>query len=68
VRQGRDNAQSLFGVTAIPSDNEIRNLLDPVAPRYVGKLFWETFAALQAQGLLTDHHGFAGQWLCPLCL
>ena len=44
VRQGRDNAQSLFGVTAIPSDNEIRNLLDSVAPRYVGKLFWETFA------------------------
>lgn len=66
VRQGRDNAQSLFGVTAIPSDNEIRNLLDPVAPSYVGKLFWETFAALQAQGLLTDHHGFAGQWLCAL--
>ena len=66
VRQGRDNAQSLFGVTAIPSDNEIRNLLDPVAPSYVGKLFWETFAALQAQALLTDHHGFAGQWLCAL--
>ena len=66
VRQGRDNAQSLFGVSAIPSDNEIRNLLDPVAPSHVGGLYWETFADLQAQGLLADHHGFAQQWLCAL--
>lgn len=66
VRQGRDNAQSLFGVSAIPSNNEIRNLLDPVAPSHVGGLYWETFADLQAQGLLADHHGFAQQWLCAL--
>lgn len=66
VSQGRDNAQSLFGVTAIPSDNEIRNLLDPVAPSYVGGLYWETFADLETQGLLADHRGFAGQWLCAL--
>ena len=66
VHQGRDNAQSLFGVTAIPSDNEIRNLLDPVAASYVGELYWATFADLQAQGLLADHRGVGGQWLCAL--
>lgn len=66
VRQGRDNAQSLFGVSAIPSDNEIRNLLDPVAPSHVGGLYWELFADLQAQGLLDDHHGLAQRWLCAL--
>jgi hypothetical protein len=66
VRQGRDNAQSLFGVTVIPSDNEIRNLLDPVAPSYVGGLFWDTFADLEAQGQLAEHHGFDRQWLCAL--
>ena len=66
VRQGRDNAQSLFGVSKIPSDNEIRNLLDPVAPSYVGELYWDTFADLQAQGLLAEHHGFGQQWLCAL--
>ena len=31
-QQGKNNAQSLFGVHSIPSDNQIRNILDPVAP------------------------------------
>ena len=31
--QGRNNAQSLFGVHPIPSDNQIRNLLDTVSPQ-----------------------------------
>lgn len=31
-QQGKNNAQSLFGVHQIPSDNQIRNLLDPIAP------------------------------------
>ena len=66
LRQGRDNAESLFGVAAIPSDNEIRNLLDPVAPSYVRELYWETLAALQARVVLAEHRGFAGQWLCAL--
>ena len=31
-QQGKNNAASLFGVHLIPSDNQIRNLLDPVPP------------------------------------
>ena len=31
-RKGKDNAATLFGVAKIPSDNQIRNLLDPVTP------------------------------------
>lgn len=31
-RKGQDNAGTLFGVSKIPSDNQIRNLLDPVTP------------------------------------
>jgi len=31
-QQGKNNALSLFGVHQIPSDNQIRNLLDPVPP------------------------------------
>ena len=32
--QGRSNAQSLFGVHPLPSDNQIRDWLDPVTPNY----------------------------------
>lgn len=31
IRWGKDNAQSLFGLGAIPSSPQIRNLLDEVA-------------------------------------
>ena len=29
---GRNNAHSLFGPHTVPSDPQIRNLLDPLAP------------------------------------
>jgi len=29
---GRSNCASLFGITKIPSDNHIRDMLDPVSP------------------------------------
>ena len=35
-RRGRNNARSLFGVEQIPSDGQIRNLLDPVEPIGLG--------------------------------
>jgi hypothetical protein len=34
-RKGKSNTQSLFGMHQIPSDNQIRNLLDRVAPEQV---------------------------------
>jgi hypothetical protein len=39
VAQGGSNAQSLFGMTRIPSENHIRNLLDPVPPQTMFPLF-----------------------------
>jgi hypothetical protein len=66
AKKGKDNAQSLFGIDKIPSDNEIRNLLDPVAPSNLGELFWEMLRQAEDQGLLTEHCGFDGQWLCAL--
>jgi hypothetical protein len=35
--KGRNNAPSLFGVAQIPSDPQIRNLLDPIAPMHLGR-------------------------------
>jgi hypothetical protein len=37
-KQGRNNAATLFGVEQVPSDAQIRNLLDPIAPQYLRKL------------------------------
>lgn len=38
-RYSLSNAQTLFGMRAIPSDNQIRNLLDSVAPAYLSPAF-----------------------------
>lgn len=38
-RLGKNNAQTLFGVHQIPSDHQIRNLLDPVPAETVFPLF-----------------------------
>jgi hypothetical protein len=39
-RKGCNNAQSLFGVAQIPSDPQIRNLLDPIVPTHLREPFW----------------------------
>jgi hypothetical protein len=31
--QGQNNERSLFGINQVPSDPQIRNLLDPIAQR-----------------------------------
>ena len=48
--KGQSNAQTLFGMTLIPTDNCVRNLLDPVAPSHLYPLFSQTFDALNAGG------------------
>jgi hypothetical protein len=51
-RKGKSNAQSLFGVHQIPSDNQIRNLLDPVSPEQVFPVFEDILQVLEQQGQL----------------
>lgn len=50
--QGRNNARSLFQVGRIPSDNHIRQTLDPVSPRHLFSLFDELHQAFETAGLL----------------
>lgn len=80
---GRDNAQSLFGIHEIPSDNQIRNLLDPVPAPTVYPLLAELGDALHRDGYLdplrsigdtlllaldgTDFFS-SGKLSCPCCL
>lgn len=65
-RQGRNNAQSLFGVEAIPSDGQIRNLLDPVDPSHLRAPFWEIYERLEAGDYLDDYRSVGGTRLCSL--
>jgi hypothetical protein len=56
-REGRNNAHSLFGVERIPSDPQIRTLLDAVTPDHVCEPFWAILALLrQAECLSAYEH------------
>jgi hypothetical protein len=37
--KGRSNAESIFGIEKVPCDNQIRQLLDPIAPSYLFPMF-----------------------------
>jgi hypothetical protein len=44
---GRSNCTSLFGIAKIPSDNHIRDMLDPAAPTLLRPVFAETIEQLR---------------------
>jgi len=52
-KKGRSNARSLFQVEEIPSDPQIRNLIDPLPSAYFQEDFWYLLDKLkEAQGLV----------------
>jgi hypothetical protein len=60
---GRSNCQTLFGMSAIPSDNDIRLMLDGAAPAAFDGLFMR---AIEAAGPLTRFHCLGGRVLVAL--
>ncbi|WP_048710388.1 hypothetical protein [Microvirga massiliensis] len=50
---GHSNAQTLFGMAKIPTDNHIRARLDPITPDHFTPLFAEILTALEQSGGLT---------------
>ncbi len=63
---GRNNARSLFQVGRIPSDNHIRQTLDPVDPRHLFSLFDDLHQAFDQTGLLEAMRGVNGTRLIAL--
>ena len=63
VAKGCNNAMSLFGLTQIPSDNQIRNLLDPVPPGAVLPVFAAVVEALHSGGQLEAYRSINGDLL-----
>jgi len=64
--KGRNNAQTLFGVQQIPCDNQIRTLLDPIAPSHFDAIFLEVFARLAQHHLLDSFRVLGDQLLVSL--
>ena len=65
-RKGHNNAQSLFGLEHIPSDAQIRNLLDPIGPTCLQEPFWDILERLMAEPKVAAALEFSGGWLCSL--
>ena len=63
LRKGQSNAESLFALEKLPSDNQIRNLLDPVDPRQTEEMYHYAFAEMERTGLLDGLRSFANQLL-----
>jgi len=82
-KEKRDNAQSLFDVKGIPSDNQIRNIVDVIDPSAIDRVFNDTLTATRQSGLMDEYRvldkgvllALDGLWYfssekigCPHCL
>lgn len=61
--QGRSNATALFEMDQVPCDNQIRGMLDPVAPEHFYPEFRALLGEVRAQGYLDAYRVLGGQHL-----
>ncbi len=61
--KGRSNVQSLFGAERIPSDAQVRNLLDGQEPGQLSEVFAKGHELLAASGQMEAFRSTAGQVL-----
>lgn len=66
LSKGRSNAEQLFGLHDLPSDNQLRNLLDPVSPQHLWPIYRHVFQALEQAGVLAHYRSHAHQLLVGL--
>jgi hypothetical protein len=64
--KGHNNAATLLGVEKIPCNNQIRNLLDPLMPSHLDRVYLEVFEGLEHQGWLSDFRVLGDQLLVAL--
>jgi hypothetical protein len=65
-RCGRDNAQSLFGLVKIPTVEQMRNILEGIAAKYLFPLFKWIYQGLRDQGYLKGFAALDGNLLVTL--
>jgi hypothetical protein len=66
TRKGRSNAGSLFQIEEIPSDNQIRALVDPIGPEHLSPLFNDILRELEQAGELEQFRVLEGQLLVSM--
>ena len=66
LRKGRCNAESLFDLNDLPSDNQIRNLLDPISPEHLETVYRETFLEVERTELLKKRRSYGDQLLIAI--
>jgi hypothetical protein len=59
-KKGRNNAHTLFQIERLPSDQQIRNLLDPLTTQYFHADFWRVLDELKTQGALLQFRSELG--------
>lgn len=55
--KGRNNAHSIFGIKHIPSDTQIRRILDGVAAAELESIFRRVLARSEEEGILESYRG-----------
>ena len=61
--KGNNNAYTLFDVQQMPGDNQVRTLLDPLAPSHLDAVFLEVFEGLEQHRMLAQFR-VLGDQLC----
>ncbi len=61
--KGSSNAKTIFGITDIPSDNHIRNILDKIKPSVFKNVYDGVISYLSKIGLLTKKFNFIDKYL-----
>jgi hypothetical protein len=64
-REGHNNACSLFGVERIPTDPQIRNVLDKIGPEHFRPPFWAMLDLVGEAGMLVGYE-YGGRLLLSL--
>ncbi len=65
-KKGRSNAESMFGMVNIPSDNHIRTLLDPVLPKLIAPMYRIVYQGLEQSGILDSLRSYANSLLIAM--
>jgi hypothetical protein len=66
MQTGRSNAERLLGLNDLPSDNQIRNLLDGVSPDGLQPIYRQIFSDLEEAGEWKKYRSFANQLLIAI--